>query len=310
MSSRRGALPLLIALLTTAAVPSSAGAGVNNFSMTPTSGPPGTTVFVSGTGCAPGLLFSASQDFVAVSATTVPAVSKHVAVAPDGAWRDTIVIPANAAAASAVVTAVCFSGDLQSLLTIYVPQTFTVTQRPAPTTTVANMAPTTSSSPTTSPTGVVATTTSVATGTTVETTPGSATGITTSTTTSPSAGPPNNHQPKGGRGDSTGGGGTTGAGPTTPGTGIANANRAGGSSTKDAFHANSREGANDRSLVRAADLGDPTLASTIGGGDASGLGWLEWLLLIVVCATLGTLGVWMFWWRRRDIEGRSTPPPA
>jgi hypothetical protein len=310
MSSRRGAVPLLIALLTMAAVPSSAAAGVNNFSMTPTSGPPGTTVSVSGTGCAPGLLFSASQDFVAVSATTVPAVSKHIAVAPDGAWRDTIVIPANAAAASAVVTAVCFSGDLQSLLTIYVPQTFTVTPQPASTTTVANLPPTTSSSPTTSPTGAVATTTSVATGTTVGTTPGSATGNTTSTTLSPSAGPPKNHHPKGRSGDSTGGGGATGADPTAPGTGIDNANPTAGSSTKDALHAISREGAHDQSSVRAADLGDPTLASTIGGGDASGLGWLEWLLLIVVCATLGTFGVWMLWWRRRDIEGRSTPPPA
>ena len=83
MSRRRYAISLLVALATVVAVPSNAGAGVSNFSMSPTSGPPGTTVSVSGTGCAPGLLLSPSQDFVAVSATTAPPVSAHVAVAAD-----------------------------------------------------------------------------------------------------------------------------------------------------------------------------------------------------------------------------------
>ena len=308
MSTRRAALSLLIAPLIMATAPSSAGAGVNNFSMTPTSGPPGTTVSVSGTGCAPGLLLSSSHDFVAISVATVPPVSKHIAVTANGAWSDTISIPANAAAASAVVTAACFSGDLQSLLTIYAPQTFTVTQPPAPTTTIANLPRTTSTSPPTSPTGAVATTTSVATGTTVGTTTGSATGNATSTTTSPSAGPPANHHPKGG-GDSTGGG-TTGAGPTTPGAGIGRANPPNAAPTNDAWHPNRRRGVNEQPSVRAADLGNPTLASTIGGGGPRGLGWLAWLLLLVVCAALGTLGVWMFWWRGRDIERRSTVPPA
>ncbi|MGO9874880.1 MAG: hypothetical protein ACLPVY_13890 [Acidimicrobiia bacterium] len=262
---------------------------------------------MSGTGCAPGLLLSSSQDFVEVSATTVPPVSAHVAVAASGAWNDAISIPTNAVAAPAVVTAVCFSGGLQSLLTIYVPNTFTVTQAPAATTTATD-APTTP--PTTSPTGGVATTTTNAPATTVGATPTSTTGNTTSTTTSGSTGgPPKSHDPKGGSGT----GGTTGTDPSTPGTGSSAGNGPGApfaGHASDVSHQNTGHDAKDQSAVRAADLADPTLASTVAGGGSDGLGWVAWLLLAVVCAAVVALGLWMFWWRRRDIEVRSAAPQA
>ena len=53
----------------------------------------------------------------------------RVPVASNGSWQGTFTVPATAvAAATAPVAAVCVSGGLQSLMTIYTPQTFTVTR--------------------------------------------------------------------------------------------------------------------------------------------------------------------------------------
>jgi len=76
----------------------------------------------------------------------------------------------------------------------------------------------------------------------------------------------------------------------------------------DVSHQSARHDANDQSAVRAADLADPTLSSTVSGGGSNGLGWVEWLVLLVVGAALVSLGLWMFWWRRRGIEVRGTVP--
>lgn len=124
-----------------------AGAAVQSFAMSPTSGPPGTSVHVSGTGCSPGLLLAPSQDFVQVASATVPPTSTRFAVTTNGSWSGNFVVPTNAAALPAAVTALCVSDGLQSLLTIYTPATFTVTT--APTTTTAT---TPATAPATTPT--------------------------------------------------------------------------------------------------------------------------------------------------------------
>ena len=81
-------------------VASAAQAGVTNFSLAPTSGPTGTVVSVSGSGCTPGLVRSSSLDYVQVAMTTVPSTSAHLAVAANGTWQGTLTVPANAAAAT------------------------------------------------------------------------------------------------------------------------------------------------------------------------------------------------------------------
>src|SRR3954447_5620115 len=108
-----------------------ANAGVTTFTMSPTTGTPGTVVHVSGTGCAPGLLASAGTDFVTVTATTLgPAF--RAPVAANGSWQGTFTVPPGAVGSGAVVTAVCVSSSVQSLLTIYAPQTFTVAHDVSP----------------------------------------------------------------------------------------------------------------------------------------------------------------------------------
>ena len=107
--------------------------GPTTFSMSPASGPAGTEVSVGGAGCAPGLLLS-SLDRVVVTMASAPPVSVQ-SDASGGAWSGTVTVPANVAAAPAVVTALCFTDGLQSLLTIYTPKTFTITAAAAPTTT-------------------------------------------------------------------------------------------------------------------------------------------------------------------------------
>ena len=108
--------------------------GPTTFSMSPASGPAGTEVSVGGAGCAPGLLLS-SLDRVVVTMASAPPVSVQIPVTSGGTWSGTVTVPANAAAAPAVVTVLCFTDGLQSLLTIYTPKTFTITAAAAPTTT-------------------------------------------------------------------------------------------------------------------------------------------------------------------------------
>jgi hypothetical protein len=112
-----------------------AGAAVVPFGVSPSSGPPGTVVNISGGGCVPGVMVSASQDYVEVVSTTSPPAALHLAVAADGSWNGAFVIPANASAGPVAVTAICFSGGLPSLTATYLPQMFTVTGPTSPATT-------------------------------------------------------------------------------------------------------------------------------------------------------------------------------
>jgi len=88
-----------------------AGAGVTNFSLSPTSGPAGTVVSVNGSGCSPGLVVSSALDYVQVAIGTAPPTSAQLAVAANGTWNGTLMIPSNAAAAPAAVTPICVSDD-------------------------------------------------------------------------------------------------------------------------------------------------------------------------------------------------------
>ena len=123
-----------------------AGAAVLGFDTSPSSGPAGTVVQVSGTGCAPGITLSPAQDHVKISSTTL-AVSTDIVVAADGSWHGTFAVPANAPALPGLVAALCFTNGLPSLTTIYSPQTFTVTGPLLPTIPVTT--PTLPTTPTT-----------------------------------------------------------------------------------------------------------------------------------------------------------------
>jgi hypothetical protein len=114
------------------------------FNMSPTSGPPGTRVHVSGSGCSPGLL--SQSNFVMIQAATVPATGVQLPVHTNGSWSGSFTIPHDARAARAAVSAACVSLGLQSLLTTYRPRTFTVTGNPVPTT-LASPLPTTPGTP-------------------------------------------------------------------------------------------------------------------------------------------------------------------
>ena len=305
---RRSVLLFLTATAGVIGVQSAAGAGITNFAMSPTSGPPGTVVSVSGTGCAPGLLLAPAQDFVAVTVSTGTPVSARFAVSAGGSWSGTITVPADAAALPALVTAVCVSDGLPSLLTIYLPKAFTVT---APAETTPSTSPVTNPAPP-APTSVPPPTTTTP---AVTTSPPNGPRSTTTTAPSQPTRPPKNHhghQPGGGTGNGTtpgsNGGGTSsrhdGSVPSTAG---------GGSAAGRAATASARHRRPAGSGARAADLRSPTLASVLESG-SSPLGWLAWLLLAAALVGLGVAGGWL-WWRRRhdddtDPSTPSTLPPA
>jgi hypothetical protein len=127
---------------------------VGPFSLSPSSGPAGTVVNVSGGGCLPGVVVSASQDFVEVDSTMAPPAALHLAVGADGSWHGAFAIPGNAPAGPVAVTALCFSSGLPSLNATYIPQIFMVTGPAPPTTTTrgaASTPPSTASSSVASP---------------------------------------------------------------------------------------------------------------------------------------------------------------
>jgi hypothetical protein len=259
-----------------------ADAAVQSFSLSPSSGPPGTTVHVSGTSCAPGVLVSPSQDFVEVSSATLIPTSTRFAVSASGSWNGTFVVPAGAPALPAAISAVCFSDGLQSLQTIYLPGLFTVTA--ASTTTVAPSPTTTKTTPTTQ----------AHPGTTR---PGAGTPGGVPATVAPGDSGSSPSDPVATPGDGTiaifdgitdrspGGNSSVGTHPTTPPT---SATRAGGG-TK---------------LARSADLSGPRL-DVSGGKRSGGLGWLLWLLVVVLIVALLALA-WSFRWIRRHARPEPT----
>ena len=235
-----------------------AGAAPTGFDLSPTSGPPGTVVTASGTGCSPGFTVSAMSDYVLITAPSLQ-VSVRAPVARDGSWHRSFTVPADAnAGVQVLVFALCVSDGLAVLTALYTPQTFDVTAPPAPTTTTPG-----GTTPTTKPNGS---------GGTTPTTPGG---------TSPG----NREEPGstvpvfgGFPPDSSGGGDASpdrGSGP-------------GGSATTrpGAIKADVRRAAG-MPAARAADLSAPGLPAARVTA-SSGLGWLAWLLLAaLVIAAVG-----------------------
>jgi hypothetical protein len=251
-----------------------AAIGPTTFSMSPASGPAGTEVSVGGAGCAPGLLLSSSLDRVVVTMASAPPVSVQIPVTSGGTWSGTVTVPANAAAAPAVVTVLCFTDGLQSLLTIYTPKTFTITAAAAPKTTpVTTTVPEAAEQPPAAvpPVG----------GPTPTTRPGSP------PTTRPDAGGPVAGGPVAGGPDAGGpdaggpGGGATapGGGSSVPGSADPERSTATGAprSGSAARHADT--------LSVAADLRSPSLTDNATGGD-HGLRWIGWLAILLLLAGL------------------------
>jgi hypothetical protein len=253
-----------------------AHAAITTFSMSPTSGPPGTTVNVNGSGCSPGLILS-SADRVTLAATTIPPVVTQIATTSSGSWSGSFTIPNNAVVGSALVNVVCFTDGLQSLLTIYTSQTFTVTQVSAPTTTVATT-PTTSSSGTTPP-GATATTapkTNDANEPPGPSDPGDATDA------------PDPSEPGPGDSDDDVAPGTGGGKHASERPGKERAGGSRGGISDDASAA--------RTTARAAALQSPELSALRHEG-SGGTGWVAWLLVVLVIVG-GGLGAYL-WHRTR-----------
>jgi hypothetical protein len=248
--------------------------------MSPTSGPPGTVVHVSGAGCVPGLLASSDTNFVTVSATTLD-LALQVPVGSNGSWQATFTVPSTGAAGldmlPAPVEAACVSSDLAALSTVYTPQTFTVAAGTVTTPTVG-----------TTPTG--------------GTTPAGG-------DPTPTTGP---HDPKGAtpattpRGQSPGPVSTPGSsGPTADpiGAGLPDNVRGGlagtlgstGPAKETAARGAKRGAAVAAATLQPADLG-ASLASTPGSG-SGGLGWIGWWLLVLL--VVAALGASAWWWHSR-----------
>jgi hypothetical protein len=269
---RARALPVVAVLLVALGWASTgiARADVSSFALSPTSGPPGTVVTASGTGCSPGSTVSASSDYVAVAAPTLQLYDKQIRVRKDGTWHGTFKVPSDAnAGLAAAVAALCVSDTLPSLTTWYVPQTFRVTAPPTTTTTAPGG--TTPTTPTTKkPTGTTPPTQDEGPGPDGGAGPGS---------TVPVFGgiPPDTSGGNTGGGTARGGSDGGGSATTKPGTTRAGLNRA----------------TRGMPAARAADLSVPRLPGAHVAG-AGGLGWIAWLLLALVIAALGA----PFWLRR------------
>jgi hypothetical protein len=132
-----GVVAVLLALAMSA-TPSAALGG--QFTISPGSGPVGTVVTVSGTGCSPGFSVT-SSDYVRVVATDVTV--KSFQVDASGAWSGTITMDNAGLIGLVVITATCHTNGIPSLTTLYPIRSFDVTAPPAPSTTTTTQAPTT-----------------------------------------------------------------------------------------------------------------------------------------------------------------------
>jgi len=260
---------------------SAAGAAIQNVTLSPTSGPPGTSVHISGTGCSPGVLLSSAQDFVEVSSPTLLPVDTRFAVAANGSWGGVFTVPANAPAVPATVTAVCMSDGLPSLQTIYGPAVFVVSAGSTSTTVTVTVPqsgttiPTNGTTPTTRPHPE-------------STSPGPVPPGVTPTTAGP-GGPGSGTDPVAPPGHDVGNGPSGSAGPT-----LGPSTTSPGSTAVKGTHG-------DGDVASAADLRAPSLAAPATKG-SGGVGWLLWLLVLVV---LGLLAFWGWVYRTR----RHSPEP-
>jgi hypothetical protein len=276
---RRVAPGAVLALTATAALvlaASPAGAAIGPVHTAPSSGAPGTTFTVSGSGCGPGVFVSGS-DYVSVSSTGLP-LNVHVPVSSAGSWSTTFSVPSGAPPVPALIAAACFTDGLPSLTTVYTPATFVVTATPAPTTLPPPPPPT---SPTTSgSTGTTPTTN----GTSASTKPGT-------------------------KGSTTGGGTSTGSGSglgSASGSGKAGRARSSGGRS-GAGGAGTADGSIDRTAAKragaVAGLQSPELTSDSHRGPAGISPWW-WALLALLVA--GAIATWL-WLRRRGASAPGGP---
>ena len=216
--------------------------------------------------------------------------------------------------AHAAVTALCFSDGLGSLLTLYVPKTFTVTQVASPTTAAPAPATTSPLPPPTRLIGGAPPTTIVAPTTTLGTTPDPTGGHPTTTDGPRTTPPPKRQNQPPGAGGGGGNGGGFAAAPTTTAIGRGNGSTPGSAPTDPTLgsapvgaHVHGRQAGDQQYPTRAADLSDPKLAGSLAAGHSTGLGWLDWLLLILAGIALAAFARWMLWWRRREGQVVATP---
>jgi hypothetical protein len=267
---RVGATTFVLVICAFAPARSAGAIGLpTSFNMSPSSGPVGTTVNVSGTGCT-GFV----SRTVTVTASTVPQTLLNASAAADGSWHGSFSIPAGTPAAPVAVVALCLSDGLPLA---YTPKTFTVT---------GSLLPTTPALPSTTLPGATlpATTTPDIPGG-----PGSPNSSTSSSVAVPPGridrGAPGRIDRTGGgaRGDGTSGRGSSGA--TAPG----------------------KDGSKSGPGTRAAELRSPELSAS-RGGDGGDLGWLLWVLALSVPIGGFALCIWMRRARGRgapDLEGES-----
>lgn len=269
---------LFVIAVTGLAVTSAAGAAVRAFGVTPSSGPPGTVVDVSGTACSPGITVSATQDFVRISSTTL-SLATDIPVAANGSWHGTFTVPGNAPAAPGLVLAACFTDGLPSLTTTYTAQGFIVTAGPAPTTTVTTPTPPKPTTPTT-----------------LRHTP-KPPPATTSTPPANGSTPPTNRDANPGNGNNAGGsnGGGSGGVPAGPAVGsTTTAGKSGSPATSGKVGTPAKAASGQ--IATAAGLRDPNLASSRSGRD-DGSAWILWLVLVAVVAGAVALS---WWWQHRS----------
>jgi hypothetical protein len=263
---------ILVASVATRGV---AGAAVQSFGVSPSSGPPGTVVDVSGTACSPGITLT-PEDHVTISSTVLP-LATNIPVAADGSWHGSFTVPGNATPGSGLIFAVCVNG-LTLNPTTYTPHGFTVTANPpATTTTPGNPLPTT-------PTTARRTTITPAPTIPGPTGPG---GTPTSGSTPGPTGGGNSGGGTGNGGSRRGAGGGPGIGGSTGSTpGVT-------------------RGAATSNAATAAGLRDPRLASSTSSRGGSGALWVLWLVLLLLAAGAGAL---LWWWQHRE-PGEADPVP-
>ncbi len=259
--------PATLALLVTAtsfALCDAAGAAQLNINISPSSGPAGTAVSISGAGCSPGVSVDANNDYVRLVSTLF---TVQVGVRADGSWHTTAIVGGLPVPGPAPITATCVTDGAPSQETQYNPAVFTVTSG--------------SATPTTAP------------GTTPTTKPGGGNN---------GGGGSNGGGANGGGGgagtdgsngaDANGGAGANGDAGAGTGSGAAGSGKV-ALSAKAKTPKTSAEG-----VVDALGVGLGNNASANGGG-SSGIGWLWWLLLIVAAAA-GIGLAWTAWHRRRE----------
>lgn len=149
--TRRRAIPFALVALAAIACTSvvsvnEAGALLQPFRLSPSSGPPGTVVGVSGTGCTAVPDGSAMHNHMKITSATLP-ISVDIPVGAGGAWNGRFTVPRNALGLWDLVAATCFPNGGPST-TAYSPQTFTVTGTAATPTTPSTQRPVGTPAPT------------------------------------------------------------------------------------------------------------------------------------------------------------------